>query len=86
VGTVDLDDHRVHVRRAVVNRAPSDIALVLAEMPDVVEALIREHTPDERGLCRACGTPGTGTPHLPWPCPLRVIADTARRIRAGTLR
>ena len=68
-----------------MNRPPSDIAVVLAEMPDVVAALIRDHVPDARGRCIACGTPGTGTPHLPWPCPLRLIADTARGLRAGRL-
>ena len=67
-----------------MNRPPSDIAVVLAEMPDVIAALMREHTPDERGLCIACGTPGTGTPHLKWPCPLRRIAERARTLR--TLR
>jgi hypothetical protein len=72
--------------RRAVNRPPSDIAVVLADMPDVVAALIRDHVPDARGRCRACGTPGTGTPHLPWPCPLRRIADAARKLRAGGRR
>lgn len=65
---------------ATVNLAPSELAVALAAMPDVVAALIRDHVPDMRGRCIACGTPGTGTPHLPWPCPLRLIADNARKL------
>jgi len=67
-----------------MNRPRPDIATVLAAMPDVVAALVRDHVPDARGFCRACGMPGTGSPHLPWPCPLRRIADDARRIQAST--
>jgi hypothetical protein len=63
-----------------------DIAVVLAEMPDVIARLIAEHQPNERGLCRACGTPGTGTPHLPWPRPLAGTAEAARQLRARPLR
>jgi hypothetical protein len=69
-------------------REPSDaVALVLADMPEVVAALLRDHVPDARGRCSACGLPGTGTPHLPAPCSLWTIAETARKIRAQrTLR
>jgi hypothetical protein len=63
-----------------VNPAPSELAVVLAAMPDVVAALMRDHVPDLRGRCIACTTPGTGTPHLPWPCPLRLVADNARKL------
>ena len=69
-----------------MNPAPSELAVVLAAMPDVVKALIRDHVPDARGRCIACGTPGTGTPHLEWPCPLRRIAESARQLRAGKPR
>jgi hypothetical protein len=75
----------VHLWR-VVNRQVSDLAVVLADMPDVVAALVREHVPDAHGYCRACGTPGTGTPHLPWPCALRCVADAAQQLRASRLR
>lgn len=71
----------MHLRR-VVNR-PSDLAVVLADMPEVIAALIRDHVPDVRGRCSMCGMPGTGSPHLPWPCPLRRIAEAARELRAG---
>lgn len=64
-----------------MNPAPSDLAVVLAAMPDVVAALVRDHVPDVRGRCIACTTPGTGTPNLPWPCPLRLIAENARKLR-----
>jgi hypothetical protein len=63
-----------------VNPTPSELAVALAGMPDVVTALIRDHVPDVRGRCIACGTPGTGSPHLPWPCPLRQVADNARKL------
>lgn len=65
---------------STVNPAPSELAVALAAMPDVVAALVRDHVPDLRGRCIACGTPGTGTPHLPWPCPLRLVADNAREL------
>jgi hypothetical protein len=64
-----------------VNPTPSELAVALAAMPDVVAVLVRDHVPDARGRCIACGTPGTGTPHLPWPCPLRQVADNARKVR-----
>ena len=69
-----------------MKRPPSDPATVLADMPDVVAALVRDHVPDAVGRCRACGMPGTGSPHLPWPCPLRRIADAARKRRASKLQ
>jgi hypothetical protein len=59
----------------------ADIAVVLAEMPDVIARLIAEHQPNERGLCRACGTPGTGTAYLLHPCPLRTLAEHAAALR-----
>jgi hypothetical protein len=69
--------------RRVVRRPtePPDFAVVLADLPAVVNALIRDHVPDRHGPCVACGMPGTGTPHLPWPCPLRRIAERARTLR-----
>jgi hypothetical protein len=64
-------------------REPTDLlAVVLADMPEVVATLLREHVPDGLGRCRACGTPGTGTPHLAAPCSLARIAEAARKIRA----
>ena len=60
---------------------PPDFAVVLADMPHLIAALLAEHVPDKRGLCVACGTPGTGTPHLKWPCPLRRVAERARTLR-----
>jgi hypothetical protein len=59
---------------------------VLAELPDVTAALLRDHVPDAGGWCRACGLPGTGTPHLAAPCSLRRIAEAARIIRIERLR
>jgi hypothetical protein len=63
-------------------REPTDpLAAALADMPDVIAGLLRDHVPDVKGRCRACGLPGTGTPHLDAPCPLSRIAETARSIR-----
>jgi hypothetical protein len=58
------------------------VAAALANMPEVVAALLRDHVPDALGRCSACGTPGTGTPHLAAPCSLWRIAEAARKIRA----
>jgi hypothetical protein len=58
------------------------LATALAGMPVVVAALLRAHAPDGFGRCRACGMPGTGTPYIPAPCPLRTLAETARTIHA----
>ncbi|HXV93443.1 MAG TPA: hypothetical protein VD813_09110 [Pseudonocardia sp.] len=49
----------------------------LATMPDVVARLAEAHVPDGAGLCRACGRPGRGTPHLPWPCGPARLAQAA---------
>ncbi|MGH3589017.1 MAG: hypothetical protein ACRDQ0_22135 [Pseudonocardia sp.] len=59
---------------------PHTLLVILAQMPDVTAALLREHTPDAAGLCRACGMPGTGAPYLPAPCPLARIAQAARQL------
>jgi hypothetical protein len=62
---------------------PPELVVVLSGMPDVISALLRDHTADERGLCRECGRAGTGTPHVEWPCPLARIAESAAHLRAG---
>jgi hypothetical protein len=59
---------------------PSGIAGQLARMPDVVARLLAEHVPDRKGRCRGCGLPGTGTPHVPAPCALWLVAEAASRI------
>lgn len=65
-----------------MNDRSDPVAVALADMPDVVAALLRDHVPDALGRCRACGTPGTGTPYVRYPCSLREIAEAARKIRA----
>jgi hypothetical protein len=59
-------------------------AAELATMPDVIERLLTAHTstPDGR-WCVACTTPGRGTPHAPWPCPIAVMAADAARAGNG---
>ena len=53
-------------------------------MPDVVANLLREHQPDEHGLCtgNGCGTAGRGTPTIRWPCALHTLAMSAEARRA----
>jgi hypothetical protein len=60
----------------------------LAAAPDLVVRLRAAHVPDAEGLCAAavCGRPGRGTPHLPWPCPTRVLADRALAVHAARHR
>ena len=78
----------MHVPGVLVNRPaePSAAAVVLAEMPELIAALLRDHAPNDQGLCPTCGRPGTGTPYLPAPCTLRRIAEAARTIRIQRLR
>jgi hypothetical protein len=57
------------------------LIIAIAGMPELVANLLRDHRPDSYGKCKACGLPGTGTPHLGWPCALYTIADRARNIR-----
>ena len=49
---------------------------------DVIERLMADHRPNAAGLCVECTTPGRGTPRESWPCPLSLLADAARQIRA----
>ena len=64
----------------------TQLAEILAGMPDVIGRLIVEHVPDEHGRCRGCTSPGTGRPNVPWPCSLRKLADEAGRLRAAGAR
>ena len=49
----------------------------LAHAPDAVALLLNAHRPDERGLCRGCGSPGRGSPYRRWPCALFQLAQAA---------
>lgn len=55
-------------------------------MPDGVQRLIVEHVPDENNRCRGRTLPGTGRPNEPWPCPLRKLAEQARRLQSGAMQ
>ncbi|MGI5129083.1 hypothetical protein ACQEVB_19920 [Pseudonocardia sp. CA-107938] len=55
----------------------SELAEALAAQPEVVARLLADHVPDEKGRCRGCTRPGTGTPMGWWPCTLSVAADAA---------
>jgi hypothetical protein len=43
----------------------TQLAEILAGMPDVIGRLIFEHVPDEHDRCRGCTSPGTGRPKDP---------------------
>ena len=81
----------MHAGGAGNRRSPDELwAGLVAEMtamPDVVVNLLREHQPDEHGLCRGngCGTAGRGVPATPWPCSLHALAvDAATELRSRT--
>ncbi|GAA1276599.1 hypothetical protein GCM10009609_44490 [Pseudonocardia aurantiaca] len=84
-----LEAARIHWdelgQRSLVADQWSGAAQALADMPYVVERITAAHVPDGNGRCRACTTPGRGTPRDPWPCSTAKLADAARAIR-GTLR
>jgi hypothetical protein len=61
-----------------------DFAAVLATMPDVIDKLSAEHVPTAEGRCRACTTPGRGTPNARWPCSMAAMAREAIQIRSGS--
>jgi len=52
----------------------------IASQPGGVDRILAEHRPDARGLCRGCTTPGTGQPHLSWPCSVAKLAQAAARV------
>ncbi|GAA1269529.1 hypothetical protein GCM10009609_35750 [Pseudonocardia aurantiaca] len=58
------------------------VAHLLAGMPGAVARLSAEHRDGGHGRCRACTTPGQGTPRDPWPCSMAKLAQAARRIAA----
>ena len=57
-------------------------ALFIAAQPGGVDRLLSEHRPDEHGLCRGCTRPGTGVPHMQWPCSVARLAQVAARLRS----
>ena len=55
------------------------LSAALAAMPDLRNRLLAAHVPDASGRrCRACTTPGTGTPGEHWPCRIREAAEAAQ--------
>ncbi len=80
-------------RAAEGGRAPSSdelwagLVAEIASMPDVVANLLREHRPDEQGLCtgNGCGTAGRGVPVTRWPCALHRLATEAAGKASGTM-
>jgi hypothetical protein len=54
----------------------------IAGQPGGAKRLLDEHSPNDQGLCRGCRRPGTGTPHVPWPCPIAQVAQAAGELRS----
>jgi hypothetical protein len=65
-------------------RAWARLIAQLALMPDVVERLRAAHADDGNGRCRACTTPGRGTPQVRWPCGPASMGLAAHRLREAT--
>jgi hypothetical protein len=61
-------------------------AAELSTQAGVIEVLMAAHGPTATGLCRACTTPGRGTPQKRWPCALWMLAAAARGMRAEPQR
>lgn len=57
----------------------------LATAPSLIDRLVGDHGAGEDGMCTSgvCGRPGRGTPHLPWPCPTRRLADLAHAVHVS---
>jgi hypothetical protein len=56
----------------------------LALLPDVIAAILAEHTANGDGLCRRCGRPGYGTPVREHPCGPAALALAALAVRKRT--
>lgn len=64
---------------SVTNRSPalpSELALLVADMPGVPGNLVRDHVETEDGRCAEC-------PREVFPCYLRLVAEAAQRVIAG---
>lgn len=49
----------------------------IAQMPDVIHRLLRDHETDSTGRCRGCTRGGTGYPAATYPCSLARLAGAA---------
>jgi hypothetical protein len=49
----------------------------LSKLPETCARLLREHTDDGHGFCRACTTPGRGTRGTRFPCSVATLARAA---------
>lgn len=65
--------------RSPGSHRPGSFVEVLETMPALWARLLSQHVPDATGRrCRACTTPGTGSPGSYWPCRIREAAEAAR--------
>ena len=55
------------------------MALELAPMVRTWSRMLEEHVPNDAGRCCACTRGGVGTPAVPWPCGLWMVAEMACR-------
>jgi hypothetical protein len=58
----------------------------LAQMPDVITQLLRDHEADRTGRCRGCTRGGTGYPVAAYPCSLARLARAALEHRQWSTR
>jgi hypothetical protein len=58
------------------------VLVELSHLPVTIANIQANHIGTDQGMCAAkeCRRGGYGTPHVPYPCPTRVMADSAARI------
>jgi hypothetical protein len=61
-------------------RSLDEAVRFIAAQPGGPDRILAEHRPDTRGLCCGCTRPGTGIPHVPWPCCVAKLAQAAARL------
>ena len=52
-------------------------ARMRAAQPGGTQRTLEAHRANSAGLCCGCGAPGTGSPHIRWPCPVAKAAQQA---------
>jgi hypothetical protein len=75
-----IQNHADHVQEDDSPQAEWGIAVELAAMPEVWQALLKLHVSGRDGRCRGCHSQVRTAPH--WPCPLYFAAAQARRINS----
>jgi len=66
---------RVETRRRM-NGFEAAVRFIAAQ-PGGTQRILDVHRANSAGLCCGCGAPGTGSPHIRWPCPVAKAAQQA---------